>query len=295
VSFKIVIPSRNRANWLRRYPTRSTLKWVYEHEPTFIVNADDPQLEAYRDLTSEFGADLRVLGPSDPRGIAGVYDQAIEHAVTEEVERLLILDDDLAFRTRFSTVEVEYPRCQGNQLSDLLECWTSLLGPQVPAAALTPIQRRSVDPAALVLWSQPLVWAYAFYIPHFRLHPEHRFYQHPDIVAGCDYNLALSLLTSGYQVVMFNQLMTATAGENPGGCTSYRDYAAWDATVRYLEGRYPGIVSRNTASKRPIPRFIARTSRAFNLEKFEGLHGDYQKFGTRLLDQLELKFREVKR
>lgn len=241
IDTKLVIPSRNRAKWLMGR-TNHTLKYVGHLEPTLFVRDDDPQLKAYEAYAAKYGAKLELQPSKGCFGVSQAYDMLIDGAIKEGYERLLILDDDHCFKIWNPHPETspKIVRIGDELLTESLILWLDTLCPQVPASCLIPIARRTQP--SIMAFAAPLMWAYAFYLPHFAAHPEHRYWQGKEIEARCDLNLALAMLTQGYLTAYYNGIIIPNEVNNPGGCSTYRKLEVEEASTDYLVKKFPGIV-----------------------------------------------------
>ncbi len=263
----IIIPSRERARWLMSRKNH-TLRFVSHLHPILYVRDDDSQLADYKRYADAYKAPLWLQDSRSVRGAAQTYDQLIAWAIGEKIDRLVVLDDDVAFAT-FQPIDgakPDFPKATGALLTRLIDLWLSLLTPEMPAASMNSILRRTQP--QLLSFSKPLTWCYAYHIPHFAAHPEHRFYKGPEIEAHCDLNISLQLLTDGYMVALLNALIMVTQPNNPGGCSTYRDDECWRLSTEYLLRHYPTIV-------RPMPKKVeggqamrVAWKKAFNYERF---------------------------
>lgn len=237
---RLVVPSRERANWLMGRQTNTLLK-VGHLNPIVYVRSDDSQMKAYEALVTKYGGHIVIQNPS-ALGAAQTYDSLIDKAVADGVEHLIILDDDLTFRA-FNWLDDSQQTIgiPARSMEAVLNLFSAMTCPELPACSFTPITKRSQRMG--VNYASPLMWTYSFYIPHFAEHPEHRYWQGKEIEARCDLNLALNLLTSGYLTAYMTRLFIVDNVNNPGGCSTYRSIELERQSVDYLKRKYPRFVS----------------------------------------------------
>jgi len=292
-SVKVVVPSRNRAAWLATHK-KFTLRTVSHLKPALFVRGDDPQFDAYVTLADEYGVDLEVQPHEGCFGVSQAYDMLIDRAIEGGYDKLLILDDDMHFKMWNPIIgaKPDVKFCSQSELTELMCQWTDALCPQMPATCLLPVDRRTQD--ALLRYASPLMWCYGFYLPHFRAHPEHRFYKGRELEARCDHNLALQLLTSGFLTAYFCPLIIPSDVNNPGGCSTYRSLEVEHASTDALLELYPGIVRQvikvgwlddPTAKRRSVE---ISWKRAFSAAKFQDAFGEApSSFKLRALRRVE--------
>jgi hypothetical protein len=270
--YKLVVPSRERAAWLKGR-TNHTLRYVAHMNPVLFVRDDDTQLDAYRWYANEYEVKLTLQSSKGVLGASQTYDFLIEQAIMEGYERLVVLDDDVNFVT-FNPVlgaKPDFVRPTPSQLTQLMNLWVGLLCPEMPAVSMNSILRRTQP--NLLSYSKALTWCYAYYLPHFVAHPEHRFAKGVEVEAHCDLNLSLQLLTQGYLTCLDNTLIMVTEPNNPGGCSTYRSEEVWQMSTRYLLAHYPQIVTPMPRRKSGGQAMRIAWKKAFNREAFAMNHG----------------------
>jgi hypothetical protein len=295
-STKLVVPSRNRAAWLMGR-TNHTLKYVSHLNPELFVRDDDPQLELYRKYAREYNATLKLQPSKGCFGVSKAYDMIINAAIQEGFEQLLILDDDMQFKMWNPILGVKpyIKRIEGDVLTEMFCQWTYLLCAQMPIICLLPIARRTQD--ALIRYSAPVMWCYGFYLPHFKAHPEHRFFQGDEIEARCDISLGLNVNQAGFLTSYLCSLIIPNEVNNPGGCSSYRTLEVEERATDAMTKKFPGIVcekmSKGWGPKNPdlMRRSVAVAwKKAFNAVKFyEHFNEHASTFKRRVL----LKYEDV--
>jgi len=168
-------------------------------------------------------------------------DYAIDRAIAAGMTTLVYLDDDLSFAVHNSPgAKPLFRIATPGELQDQLLDFAWLATPQMPLASMTPIMKRSQP--NIIGYAQPIMMAYAFYLPFFRDNPQFRFWQGFHIEARCDLNLTLSLLTHGYLTGYLATCFIPDNVNNPGGCSTYRDLECEKKSVAYLKATYPGVV-----------------------------------------------------
>jgi hypothetical protein len=241
-NYYLAIPSRGRADWLRK-KKNTTLRQTSFLTPEFWVRKDD-DYQAYCHYMMEHHlrpADYMVH--YDGEGILGAaqtYDMMIDHYINDGgPDRLIILDDDLAFSMHnpIPDAKPDYKLCNSMELSALFQQAANLVCPEMPILSFTPIMTRSHD--HLISYCKPMMMAYVYYLPHFKKHPEHRFWVGEEIEARCDLNLTLKILTEGYLTSFMVTLFIPDNVNNPGGCSIYRDLEMEVKSVNYLKTHYP--------------------------------------------------------
>jgi len=288
MSYRLVVPSRERAAWLNAQATFNTSRRLSAAGIPFelYVREDDLQLSAYGLMANKLGATLVLQDPS-ALGAAQTYDSLIDQCARDNVERLVVLDDDLWFKAFDSRSREVWPKlvyADPEELKHGLDMFAAMTCEEAPAASLCSIMKRNTPGArsegdGLVKYCVPLMWAYSFYIPHFAAHPEHRFWQGKHIEARCDLNLSLMLLTQGWLTTRLRFLFIPENVNNPGGCSTYRSIELERQSVKYLQERYPGAVKThkmrgwvgdpNIERDAPSVQYNA----AFNRPEFARLHG----------------------
>lgn len=289
--FCLVIPSRERANWLMGR-THSTLKQTASMNPYLYVREDDSQRSAYEKYAERYGAQFLHQKP-DALGAAQTYDSLIDWAIREGHEHLVILDDDLNFSMHnYMPTGSMFKLCDARELEALIMHFAALACPEMPALSMTPIMKRS-QPGAIA-FAHPLMWTYSFYLPHFAKHREHRYWQGKHIEARCDLNLALRLLTQGFLTGFMATCFIPDNVNNPGGCSTYRTLDLEQQSVEYLKATYPDLVRTRIAQgwvgdknvKREAP--VISWKKAFNRKAFtENFNTSPTDFTTRLLTEYE--------
>ena len=280
----LVVPSRERAAWLDKRGINGTLPNVKHLDPVFMVRDDDSQLKTYEFYAEKHNTELSVYDGTGIYGAAQTYDMIINAAVRMKVEKLLILDDDLSFAMHNPIIGATpiFRRTTPDETTTLLQHIVDLTCKQVPMMSLTPIMKRSQP--ALVSYCVPMMMAYSIYVPHFRDHPEHRFWVGKHIEARCDLNLTLKMLTSGFLTAFMASCFIPDNVNNPGGCSTYRDIECEKASVAYLKSTYPGFVStrlkRGWVGDANIVREapVIQWKEAFNYAAFR------EQFGERAID-----------
>ena len=239
MKYRLVVPSRERANWLMNRASNTLLK-VGHLDPIVYVREDDSQLNLYKALVLKYGGHIVMQDPS-ALGAAQTYDSLIDQAVKDGIEHLIILDDDLIFRAfNWRPDDQQTILIPKEAMARVLDLFASITCAEVPAASFTPVTKRTQRLG--VNYATPLMWSYSFYIPHFAAHPEHRYWQGKEIEARCDLNLSLSLLTSGYLTAFMTRLFITDNVNNPGGCSTYRSIELERESVAYLKKKYPAWV-----------------------------------------------------
>lgn len=274
MNYRIVVPSRERARWLSTRK-RSMLNCVKTMNPVFMVRDDDSQKVEYFIYARERGVEPTIYDGTDIYGAAQTYDCIIEQAIKDGVERLMILDDDLWFKMKNPILfaKPDFKFTTASELSTLLSHAASLVCPELPLLSFTPIMARMQR--RLITFCKRIMMAYVIYVPHFKEHLSHRFWQGIEIEARCDLNLSLKLLTEGFLTAFMSTLYITDNVNNPGGCSVYRDLECERASVEYLKSRYPSFVKTfkkrgwmdDDSIIRDAPKITWK--RAFNHELFK--------------------------
>jgi hypothetical protein len=252
----------------------STLKQVWPLEPILYVRDDDSQMADYLRIATEYSIQLVEQDSTKALGASQTYDSLIDMAIHEGYENLIILDDDLTFSMHnpIQGAKPDFTRCTTEQLCTLLHHFGNLPCAEMPAMSMTPIMKRSQP--GLISFAKPLMWTYSFYLPHFKAHPEHRFWVSRETEARCDLNLALRMLTDGFLTAYLTSVFIPDNVNNPGGCSTYRTIELERQSVAYLKAKYPGIVSTykklgwvgDASVEREAP--VVAWKKAFNHAKF---------------------------
>jgi hypothetical protein len=240
--YSLVIPSRERAKWLMRQ-RHTTLEATAHLNPMFVVREDDSELEAYRTYTEKFGVTACTYDGTDIYGAAQTYDALINDEIEKgEVEKLIILDDDLSFAMHNPIIGATpmFRLTKPNELTALLEQAADLVSEKMPIMSFTPIMARSQQ--SIVAFCKPMMMAYVIYVPHFAHYPQYRFWIGKHIEARCDLNLSLRLLCDGFLTSYMATLFVPDNVNNPGGCSVYRDLDCEKASVAFLKETYPNYV-----------------------------------------------------
>lgn len=293
MNYRLVVPSRERANWLMTRNT-NTIKYVKHLKPILYVRDDDSQFKNYEQMCVKYNVELKVQDSKKALGAAQTYDSLIDWSIKEGVEHLVILDDDLFFNMHNPIIgaKPDFKSCTPYELSKLLDNFSSLTCKEVPAMSLNPIMTRTKP--NIINYALPLMWTYSFYLPHFAEHPEHRFWLGPEIEARCDLNLTLKLLTDGYLTAFMSTCFIPDNVNNPGGCSTYRDIDFERKSVAYLKEHYPAFVTtrpkkgwlNDTEVIREAPHISWK--KAFNREKFkQNFNEDLHKFLLKHLTDYE--------
>lgn len=242
MKYSIVIPSRERAKWLMDNPRTNTLNYMSELNPSFYVRHDDSQLAAYNTLCSSYGIEPIVYDASKIFGAAQTYDKLIDEAIERGDDCLLIVDDDLSFVTPnpIPNGSPMFVKAQSHMLKKLCDHMMELLCPQLPIMSFTPIQKRTQ--ASLIAYAEPMMMVYGLYLPHFKSHPTHRFWQGIEIEGRCDHNLTLKLLIEGYLTGLLVSCLIPQNVNNPGGASVFRDLQMEETSVKYLTEHFPDFV-----------------------------------------------------
>ena len=237
MNYRLVIPSRERAAWLMNQK-HATLAQIEHLDPIFMVRNDDSQLEAYKRYCSR----LTIYDGRNIYGAAQTYDMIIDQAITDRVDHLVILDDDLSLAMHNPVLGARpvFRLTSSLEATVLMQHFADIVCPEVPMASLTPIMSRSQP--GVVSYCHPMMMAYSIYVPHFRDHPEHRFWVGKEIEARCDLNLTLRLLTSGYLTAFMATCFIPDNVNNPGGCSTYRDIECERNSVAFLKRNYPQFI-----------------------------------------------------
>ena len=245
-NYALAIPSRNRADWLRS-KKRTTLNQTHYFEPHLWIRTDETE-DSYQSYchymleNNMHPADWMVrYDGSEIFGAAQTYDHIINFHIARGDERLIILDDDLYFSMHNPIPEAkpDFKLCNKYELDNLLNHFANLTCPQLPAMSMTHIISRTKP--RLIDYGQRFGSAYSFYLPHFRKHPEHRFWHGKQIEARCDLNLALQLLTDGFLTAWLASIFVPCEVNNPGGCSTYRDLQVEEMSTEYILTNYPHV------------------------------------------------------
>lgn len=299
----LVIPSRGRAAWLAR-STCQTLDHVTHLPLTFLVRTDDPDLPTYREYTAARGKRVTEYDGAGIYGAAQTYDLIIDSAAAAGVRKLLILDDDLKIFRREPkgvaddgvTPTYAYPRCkEPAEMTRQVRRLLALVRPEVPMMSFTPIMRRQEALGHVVTFCKPMMMAYGIHVPHFRDHPEHRFWAGRHIEARCDLNLTVRLLRDGFLTAFMSTGFVPDNVNHPGGCSVYRDIGVERASVAFLKATYPDLVHTHVKTgwcddpdvEREAP--IVRWGKAFDRGKFAARFGtDPERLARQLTQVSEL-------
>lgn len=271
----LVVPSRERAKWLRSRKT-CTLAQVAHLKPYLYVRDDDSELGEYTDWAKELDVPLWMQDSKKALGAAQTYDSLIEAAIRGGHERLVVLDDDLTFSIEDPNLDAipRYRKANARELSHVMRLAANVVRDELPACSLTPIMKRSAGGGSVFEYATSLMWTYIFWLPHFAKHPEHRFWEGKHIEARCDLNLSLKLLTSGYLTGVYTGMFVPDNVNNPGGCSTYRTIELERASIDYLKRTYPDVVRTRKKFgwiegpdvEREAP--VIAWKRAFDREKF---------------------------
>lgn len=293
MNYRLVIPSRERADWLMSQK-RTTLKAVEHLHPTFMVRHDDSQLHQYDAYAHN---SILWYDGTGIYGAAQTYDMIIDKAVKDRIEHLLILDDDLSFVMHNPVIGARpmFKQTTKAETTALMQHIVDLACPQVPMLSFTPIMTRSQK--SLIVYCKPMMMAYSIYVPHFAEHPEHRFWVGKHIEARCDLNLTLRLLTSGYLTAFMSSCFIPDNVNNPGGCSTYRDLECEKASVAYLKATYPKVVKTHPKVGWMNDKWVTREAptiqwrQSFNYDAFKSNFGERAiDFTTRHLADYEVRY-----
>jgi hypothetical protein len=163
----------------------------------------------------------------------------IANYIEAGIEKLLILDDDLAFSMHnpIPYAKPDFKLLDEFEMETLFEHILDLTCQQMPIMSFTPIMARSQP--HLISYCKPMMMAYAYHLPHFKEHPEHRFWIGEHIEARCDLNISLKMLTQGYLTGFMASCFIPDNVNNPGGCSIYRDLEMEKKSVAFLREQYP--------------------------------------------------------
>jgi len=288
----IVVPSRERAFWLMNRKNH-TLKYLQGFGAFLYVRDDDSQLERYKEYAKKYDANF-LLQDSSALGAAQTYDSLIDMAIEQNVIHLIILDDDLFFcmPNPIPGAKPDFPKCNRDAMQHMLSALAYLPCPEMPAMSICPIMKRTQN--YLINFAQPLMWGYAYYVPHFKYHPEHRFWKGRHIEARCDLNITLQLLTDGFLTSQLCSFFIPDNVNNPGGCSTYRSIELERSSVEYLKKTYPKFITTRLKKGWIEGEDIIREApfvqwkQAMNKIAFKNHFGvDANKFARDLLDTYE--------
>lgn len=242
MSYKIVIPSRERASWLRSRKYTTMHFMGAESDARLWIRDDDTQKNEYYKYAEDMKTTMLLYDAIGVHGAAQTYDLIIEDAIKAHCDVLIILDDDLSFSMRNPILDAkpDYKLVTSQEFNALLVHATHLVSEELPLLSFTPIMSRSQE--RIISFCKPMMMAYVFYVEHFKKYPEHRFWQGEQIEARCDLNLSLKLLTEGFLTAYICTLFIPDNVNNPGGCSTYRDIKCERASVDYLKMTYPTFV-----------------------------------------------------
>lgn len=280
MSYMICVPSRNRASWLTSRKMH-TLKLLSHLKPKLVVRPDDPQWLNYMTLAKYYGAELvPQANYKTALGAGQAYDFCVDYAIQEGVDCLYILNDDSSLLTAdiLQFPEVKYCHVSREVARFMLDSVERVLGLSVPAVTFISMMRRGEMLRSKVSFCKPLMGAYCLYVPHFRDHPEYRFWVgERRAEAYCDYNLSLRLLREGYLTAYFTMLIIETALNNPGGCSDYRTLQLEEQGMEYILEKYPEFARASVAKNwgKGVERKSAtiQWKKAFDAQKYEARFG----------------------
>ena len=277
--YKIVIPSRERASWMLLRGSRVTLPAIAHLKPTMRVREDDSQIMLYRSYCEQYDCNMEVYDARKMPFSLQNYDAMINAAVRTGPDVLMMIDDDLTFNMQNPIPDAKPMFCKPSRevLTELIQQAANIVGPEMPMMSFTPILTRSQT--HLIALCKPMMMAYICYVPHFRAHPEHRFWISEDIVARCELVLSLRLLTQGFLTCFMCTVFIPDNVNNPGGASVYRNYEREKRGVAYLKDQFPELVRlRDKRGWVGDPTIIRKAPvvswrRAFNKDSFRERFG----------------------
>lgn len=294
MSYRLVIPSRERAKWLMSQTRMNTLHAVHGLKPEFMVRTDDSQLADYVIYVNKYGIKCKLYDGDGIFGAAQTYDMIIDESIKLGYTKLLILDDDLSFAIHNPILGAKpmFRLTTPYETAQMFDHIISLTCEQVPIMSFTPIMARSQP--NVIAYCKPMMMAYAYHLPHFAKHPEHRFWVGKHIEARCDLNLSLKMLTQGYLTAFMATCFIPDNVNNPGGCSTYRDLECEKASVAFLKKEFGPFVRthkkrgwlNDTEVIREAP--VISWQKAFNREAFVRNFGERASvFATRQIKAYE--------
>lgn len=280
----------------------NTLFYTHHLKPEFMVRTDDSQLAVYEQYASRAGSELKLYDGTGIFGAAQTYDRFIDESIKLGYEKLLILDDDLSFAIRNPKPGASpmFRLTTKDETAIMFDHIISLTCEQVPIMSFTPIMTRSQP--NVIAYCKPMMMAYAYHLPHFAKHPEHRFWVGKHIEARCDLNLSLKLLCSGFLTAFMATCFIPDNVNNPGGCSTYRDLECEKASVAFLKKEFGPFVrthkkrgwinDANVIREAPVISWQKAFNRAAFMENFGERGSDFATRQIKAYEQVYSKFAE---
>jgi hypothetical protein len=227
---RIIIPTHGRVN---RQRTVSVLPRELLSRTTLI----SPQQEQRR--LACLDDDIEVVAQPDANmRLAAKRAWIVQFCLDRGYEKILMLDDDLTFRTRKSADDWHLRGIWGEKLIPEFQRIEDKLGPEVPHVGFG--QAQGNNRLTEVGWKSPgkMVCALGYYLPV--VAKEARW----DLVElRQDMCATLQLLLKGYPNAIWTETVVDQKRDAPGGCSIYRTDEMSDAEARKLAARFPNYVS----------------------------------------------------
>jgi hypothetical protein len=251
-------------------------------------------------LADRCGSELTLVSLSKSDGWGETMDVILELAIEDDVERLCVLDDDLAFSARDpATGFMSLKSVSGRELGEYLQQGLNLVRPECPHLGVPQVYNRTHD--RVLHFCAPAIAVHFLYVPHFVAHPEHRF-ACSGMRAYTDFRIALLELTSGFLNGLMTTLIVTNDFNAPGGSSVYRSAARQWAGAKRLARDFPDVVllrrregygaDKDAVLEKPSVRWRQALNREAFVERFKQ---DPSAFASKMLARFESDFTEMVR
>lgn len=234
---KIFVPTRGRVG---KQITLQHLTPALRQCATLVCPHEE--MEAHRrSLANNCVEGVTILGEPPPgfRGIAPKRRWIFEHSGREQLEKIIMLDDDLTFSTYTIGADgkVKLPRASAAQTeAAFAELWKRIT-PEVPHAGFGPRQGASFKAAG---WEPGrMLCVLGYHVP--TVLRVVKFY-HGETFAKEDMDITLQLLRAGYPNTVCNSFVADQQWGTPGGCSLYRTTDSNSSDSEELARLHPGYV-----------------------------------------------------
>jgi len=240
---QIIIPTRGRVN--RQLTITSLSKGLRKR-----TNIVCPKKEAFS--LESLGDDLKVVRQPNPDWtIAKKRKWIMEEWLSQGIEKIVMLDDDLRFASRISEEDWHLDEIRGETLEKEFDRLEERLGPDFPHVGFGPRQGNNrVDEPG---WKVPgkMCYVLGYYLPI--------------VVKECelgrietreDMDVTLQLLRKGYpNAIWQTTVVDQRKFDAPGGASNERTMESSNADCHKLAALHPGYVSVTQRTyKASVPR-----------------------------------------
>ncbi|KKN59472.1 hypothetical protein LCGC14_0541840 [marine sediment metagenome] len=238
---KIIIPSYRRANRLMKYNDNHTIAYIdpVSMRDTFLFIREEEK-DNYNEVALKYGCSLILLHIPKSKGIPETRDAILDYARDHEVEKLIMIDDDLQLNSKPDAKTYIRMRSERNDFAKMVTDLEHFCSQEFPVVGIT-ARQFSMEKTKSYDINTRIIQVYCLYMPIIKT-SKIRF-SDAGFPFMTDYYFILSLLQAGHKNLCLNTYCRDDRSQTSGGCKEMRTAENQSKSAVGLYKKFPDLVT----------------------------------------------------